>query len=44
VAQARILTEFWPDIMKFVSQHEPPVVHHWHEKWSSSSLGQYASQ
>jgi hypothetical protein len=44
VAQARILTEFWPDIMKFVSQHEPPVVHHWHEKWNSSSLGQYASQ
>ncbi len=44
VAQARILNEFWPDIMKFMSQHEPPVVQHWHEKWNNSSLGQYASQ
>lgn len=44
VAQARILNEFWPDIMMFLTRHEPARVHHWHEKWNSSSLGQYASR
>jgi len=44
VAQARILNEFWPDIMRFVSQHEPGRIHHWHEKWNNSSFGQYASR
>jgi hypothetical protein len=44
VAQARILNEFWPDIMRFVAQHEPGTIHHWHEKWNNSSLGQYASR
>jgi hypothetical protein len=44
VAQARILSEFWPDIMAFVTRHEPARIHEWHEKWNSSALGQYASK
>ena len=44
VAQARILQEFWPDIMAFVTHHEPKVVHHWQDKWDNSSLGRYANK
>jgi hypothetical protein len=44
VAQARILNEFWPDIVVFASRHEPRLVHSWHQKWNNSSLGRYASQ
>lgn len=40
VAQARILNEFWPDIMSFVSHHEPKFVHTWENKWDNSSVGQ----
>lgn len=40
VAQARILNEFWPDIMSFVSHHEPSFVHRWEDKWDNSSVGQ----
>lgn len=39
VAQARILNEFWPDIMSFVSHHEPKFVHNWQDKWEGSNLG-----
>ncbi len=39
VAQARILNEFWPDIMSFVSHHEPKFVHNWQDKWDGSDLG-----
>ncbi len=39
VAQARVLNEFWPDIMSFVSHHEPKFVHNWEDKWDTSSLG-----
>jgi hypothetical protein len=39
VAQARILNEFWPDIMSFVSHHEPKIVHNWQDKWDGSNLG-----
>jgi hypothetical protein len=42
VAQARILTEFWPDIKAFVTHHEPDRVHHWQDKWNNSPLGQFA--
>ena len=44
VAQARILNEFWPDIVAFMTRHEPAPVHRWHEKWNSSAFGQYASR
>ncbi len=40
VAQARILNEFWPDIMRFVSRHEPKSVHQWQDRWDNSTLGQ----
>lgn len=40
VAQARILNEFWPDIMSFVGHHEPRFVHSWQDKWDNSSVGQ----
>jgi hypothetical protein len=39
VAQARILNEFWPDIMSFVSHHEPRFVHSWQDRWDNSNLG-----
>jgi hypothetical protein len=42
VAQARILSEFWPDIRAFVTRHEPQAVHHWQEKWDNSTLGQFS--
>jgi hypothetical protein len=44
VAQARILTEFWPDIMMFVSRHEPGVVRKWQDSWNNSSLGQLSKK
>ena len=39
VAQARILNEFWPDIMSFASHHEPKFVHNLQDKWDGSSVG-----
>lgn len=39
VAQARILNEFWPDIMRFVTRHEPKTVQHWQDSWNNSTLG-----
>jgi len=44
VAQARILQEFWPDIMAFVTHHEPKRIHNWQDKWDNSSLGRYANK
>ena len=44
VAQARILNEFWPDIMSFISHHEPKAVHHWQQKWDNSSLGEWSKK
>lgn len=42
VAQARILTEFWPDIKSFVSHHEPAPIHRWQDKWDNGPLGQWS--
>lgn len=44
VAQARILNEFWPDIMSFVSHHEPKFVHNLQDKWDGTSLGQWSEK
>jgi hypothetical protein len=44
VAQARILTEFWPDIVTFMTRHEPAPIHRLHEKWNNTAFGQYASR
>jgi hypothetical protein len=44
VAEARILMEFWPDIRTFLTRHEPQLVHHWEDKWNSTSIGQWSQQ
>jgi hypothetical protein len=44
VAQARILNEFWPDIMSFVSHHEPKFAHNLQDKWDGTSLGQWSEK
>lgn len=44
VAQARILTEFWPDIKAFLSHHEPAKMHRLEDKWRNSALGQFSQK
>ncbi len=44
VAQARILTEFWPDIRMFLTHHAPQRVQQWQERWNNSSLGQFSKK
>ena len=44
VAQARILTEFWPDIKAFVTHHEPAPIHRLQDKWNNGPLGQWSAQ
>jgi len=44
VAQARILQEFWPDIMSFISHHEPKTVRQWQDKFDNTGFGRYANK
>jgi hypothetical protein len=42
VAQARILTEFWPDIKMFLTRHEPKKMQQWQDRWNNSGFAQFA--
>lgn len=40
VAEANILTEFWPDIKDFLSKHHPKSMDRWQQKRNNNSLAE----